>query len=800
MLHNYFKIAWRNLLKRKFFSLVSIFGLSAGMTFTFLIGSYVWSEWQVNATLKNPKNQYILQSKWTDENMGIEIATLGPLGKSLKEDYPNLVANYYRFDGITVAVSNGDKHFREDVQAGDSTFLSMYGFPLLYGDAKTALQQPNSVAITEEKAIKYFGKTDVLGQILNLDNFVGQKQEYKITAVLKTIPDNSVTNLLKSPANIFIPLGSLKGRQNAESWSFPYMITYLELKEGIKKEDLNKAIQQLLATNTPENIRTNLKVYLTPLTDFYMQQNNGLARKMIYTLSGVALFILLMAVVNFVNITIGNSSSRIKEIGVRKVLGSLQSQLIKQFLAESVILSAVAMLLSVGFYELFRPYFADILGRQISSFFALLPYSILTVIAFTGIIALLAGIYPAFILSSLPAIESVKGKLRSVKDNILFRRVLIVAQFSIALFVFAAATLISKQVSYFFSKDLGYDKTSIVSIAAPRDWTPEGVTKMESVRNQMGRITEVSQVSLSYEIPNGNFGNTNGLYKTGQDSTQAVYTQMLSTDEKFADTYRLKVLAGKFFHAKEGIYKADEIVINEAAVKALGYQSPQDAVGQQIRMHFSSTPLIIAGVTQDFHFESMHQQIKPLAFLHIKTASVYRYLSFKIPPGNIATSLNSIEKKWRELMPDAPFEYVFMDDTLMKLYKSEIQLKKAAGIATVLAIIIVLLGILGMVSLNVSKRTKELGIRKVLGASEASIVMLFLQEFAIVTAVALVIAFPLVWLGLTKWLQNYAYRIEIGWANFAAITIIFGLIVTALVGMMTFRAALMNPVKAISTE
>ncbi|MCF2446826.1 ABC transporter permease [Dyadobacter sp. CY345] len=800
MFNNYLKISWRNLIKRKFFSLVSILGLSAGMTFTFLIGSFVWGEMQVNKSLKNADRQYLLQSKWKKEDMGIEIATLGPLGKTLKEEYPNLVANYYRFDGITVAVSHGEKHFREEIQAGDSTLLTMFGFPLIHGDASSALRQPNSIAITEEKAIKYYGKTDVLGEILTLDNFIGKKQDYKITAVLKTLPDNSVNNLLKSQASIFIPMGSLEGRQDAENWNNPYMITYVELKDGVNKEDLDKPITRLLSTHTDDNIRANLSVYATPLTEFYLNQNNGLARKMIYTLTGVSIFILLMAVVNFINISIGNSSSRLKEIGVRKVLGSLQSQLIKQFLAESLILASVAIILSVGFYEIARPYFADMLGKSIRSSFSLFPYSLLIIVFFTVLTALLAGIYPAFIFSSLPAIESVKGKLKSVKENILFRRLLIVSQFAIALFVFSAASLITKQVDYFFNKDLGYNKESIVYVAAPREWTAEGITRMEGIRDELSHLKEISQVSLSYEIPNGNAGGSNGLYRLGQDSTEAVYTETLSTDERFADTYKLKMEAGKFFFANQGTYKTDEIVLNAAAAKALGFQNPQAAIGQQIRMHFSQTPFTIGGVTKDFHFASMHEQIKPLAFIHIRNANIYRYLSFKMHPGNIGDKMAAIENKWRELMPDAPFEYVFMDDGITKLYRTEMQLKKASFIASVLSVIIVFLGILGMVSLNISKRTKEVGIRKVLGASSVSIVLLFLREFVIVIGISAVIAFPLAYFMLNKWLQSYAYRIDVSWVNFTVVITIFCSAVIFLVSLMTFKASLMNPVRAIKTE
>ncbi|MCE7069787.1 ABC transporter permease [Dyadobacter sp. CY327] len=615
MIQNYFKIAWRNLLKRKFYSLVMIFGLSVGMTFTFLIMSYVWGEMRVNSDLRNADNQYIVRSKWKNPDMGIDMATLGPLGATLKADYPGLVANFYRYDGITVAVSKNDKHFRDEVQTGDSTLLVMYGFPLLHGDAKTALNRSNSVAITEEKALKYFGRTDVLGETLTLHNFIGGKQEFQVTAVLKTLGNNSVNNLLPKPVEIFIPLSSLDGRKGAEdNWDFPYMITYIELQNGIMPKDLQKPIAQTLATHGSANTKANLEIYLTPLKEYYLDANNGLVRKMIYTLSGVTLFILLMAIVNFVNISIGKSSSRLKEIGVRKVLGSQKMQLVGQFLAESIILALLAMFLSILFYEISRGAFSDILGKPLPSSLALFPYSLVMPLFCAFLIGLMAGIYPAFVLSGISSIDSMKGKLKSIRENVLLRQGLVASQFVIALFVFAGAVVIAKQVDYFFNKNLGYNKESLVSIAVPRDWTPEGLAKMEAIRDQLSQLKEVSNVSLSYEIPNGNNGGHTGLYKSGQDSTQAIHTQFVSTDEKYADTYQIKILAGKFFNAKQGAFQANRIVLNQTAAKALGFANPQDAVGQQVRVHNVPGILTVDGVSADFNFASMHQVIKPLGF------------------------------------------------------------------------------------------------------------------------------------------------------------------------------------------
>lgn len=800
MLKNYFKIAWRNLLKRRFYALVTILGLTVGMTFTFLMISYIRGEWEVNRQLANARNQYIVRSQWTNPDMGMDLTTLGPLGKALKTDYPNLVANYYRYDAITVAVSRGDKHFREDVQTGDSTLLAMYGFPLLHGHAETALNTPNSIVITENKAMKYFGRTDVVGESLTLHNFLGGKQEYQITAVMKNPPFNSVTHLLSSAAEIFFPFSSLEGRKGSEdNWNFAIMVTYIELKDGVTPADLARPIAQELATHAPEAIKANLKVYLTPLNEYYREANNAIVNKMILTLSCITFFILLMAIVNFVNISIGSSSSRLKEIGVRKVLGSLKRQLSLQFLAESILLALLAMVLSLGMYELLRPVFSDILGKEVASLRSLMPYALIVPVLIAVLVGLLAGLYPALVLSRIPSVESMKGKLKSVRDSVLFRRSLIAAQFVIALFVFAGAGIVARQVDYFFNKNLGYNKESLVTLGVPRDWTPGGLAKMEQVRDDLVRLNEIKNISLSYEIPNGN-GSNSSFYKPGQDSTEAISATVLRTDVAYAQTYDVKLITGEFLQRPNTTYQPDLIVMNETAIRSLGYASAQEALGQQVRVHSYPNPLTIVGVAQDFHFGSMHQAIKPLVFADVRGTNFYRYLSIRLNPGNIGRSMAAIQEKWRVLMPDAPFEYVFMDETLQKLYQSEIQLKKASSVATVLSVIIVLLGILGMVSLNIARRTREVGIRKVLGATSLHVVMLFLKEFLAILGAAILVAFPLAILLGNQWLKNYAYRAEIGWEVFAGITVVFGTTITALVGVQTYKAAIMDPVKSLKSD
>lgn len=803
MIQNYFKIAWRNLMKRKFYSLVSIFGLSVGITFTLLIGTYIWGELWVNADLKNIENQYLIQSKWKKADIGLEITTLAPMAKSLKENFPDLVENYYSFDGITSVVSKGDKIFREDIQIGDATLLKMYGFKLLFGDSQTALNQPNTVVISSEQAIKYFGKLYVVGKTLTAESNSGSKRDFMITGVLDKTPQNSITNFVspKIPMLMsFVSSNDFWGRQQSFTWFNPYIVGYIELKKGVKPADLTKPMAQLIKTNAPKNLAENLTPYLVPMKDVYLEANNGVVKKTVFTLTLVALFILLMAIVNFVNISIGNSFTRIKEIGVRKMLGSLKAQIIGQFLAESVLISLFSLLVSLILYEILKPFFGQILNKEIPSLRLVSPYFYAICLLLSLTIGLISGVYPAFVLSNLPSIDSLKGKLKSIKENILFRRLLIISQFTIALFVFVGAIVIAKQVNYFFNKDLGYNKESVVSVRVPRDWSPAGIAKMETIRNEFARLKEVSQVSISYNIPDGSPGNSNALYRMGQDSTQAVFIQTLTSDEKYADTYQIPMLAGVFFQSEKEGYQPLKLVLNESATKELGFKKPSDAIGKLVRMHFAPQPFTVAGVTKDFHVGSMHKTIAPLFFMNVKDNIFYRFLSFKIQAGNLPESMAKIEHKWKELMPNSVFEYTFMDDTLQKMYQSEVQLKKASLVATILSIIIVLLGILGMVSLSITRRTKELGIRKVLGASSVSIIMLFLKEFVLLMTIAIVISFPLGIVSMNAWLTNYAYRIELNWQIFMSVGLLFGLVIIAFVSFQTYKVALANPVKSLRTE
>ncbi|MGZ5133825.1 MAG: ABC transporter permease [Flavitalea sp.] len=781
--------------------MLNIIGLSTGIVFALLIGAYVWNEMQVNEQLHHAKNQYFLESEWKDPNLGLAITTLGPLAKRLKEDYPNLVANYYRWDGITSVISKGNKHFREGIQLGDSTLLSMYGFELQHGDARTALINPYSVVITPDKAIKYFGKTDVVGETITIQSFSGTKRDFSISGVLQEIPENSVTNLNEANHNgFFIPANTASyfGR-DLVTWANFSIPSYIELKNGVSIKSLEKPIKQLIDQNTSDIIKQNLTVHPVALTDYYLQKDNGLVKRMLYTLSFVGVFILMMAIVNFINISISSSSARIKEIGIRKVLGGLKNQIIIQFLTESVILTLLSTILAVMAYSVVQPFFGELVGKEIPNLTGFPLYFIFIPVALVFLIGILAGLYPAIILSSLKSADSIKGKLKSIKENVLLRKSLTGFQFCTACIVMISAFIVSQQVAHFFSRNLGYNKEYIVSSQVPRDWSVMGVKKMETIRSEFAAMPEISEVTLSYEIPNGMNAGQPTVYKAGTDSSQAIAMQSMQTDGNYLSVYQIPLKAGAFFSSNA---EADSltVILNEKAVQALGWRTADDAIGHQLKIPGSNDVFIVKGVTENFHFSSMQEKIPPSIFFKVRFTSTYRYLSFKIKPGNIANAIAAIEKKWAILLTGSSFEYSFMDDTLKQLYKTEIQLKKAAYTATILSLIIVLLGVLGLVSLSIQKRTKEIGIRKVLGASVKSIIILFMKEVLIVITIAGLVACPIAWFTMRGWLSDYASRISLNAMPFIISVAGLVLITAILITAQTIKAGFENPVKSLRTE
>jgi len=802
MLKTNLKIAWRHIIKDRLYSTVNIIGLSAGIGFTLLIAAYIWTEQQVNGALNEPSSQYIIQSKWKEADQGIELTSIGPLAKALKEEYPTLVKNYFRWDGITSVIAKGDKSFREGIQLSDSTMLAMYGFRLLHGNPQTAFSQPFSIVLTKEKAIRFFGTDDVVGQTLSVESFSGTKQDFLISGVMEKPSKNSVTFITPENDNqIYVPsVNAAYFGRDLERWNNPYIVSYVQLQKNADPLAVERAMKELLKRNADPKTAADLTPYLVPLKKYYLSANNGLIEKLIYSLSAIALFILCMAMINFINLSVSRASRRLKEIGIRKVLGGMKYQLIIQFLVESSLLVFAATIAGLWIYAAGRSAVGNILLEKLPGTLELVvnfwPYLILLIL----VIGIGAGIYPAFVLSTTRSVDSMKGKFAAVGEKIWLRKSLVGFQFMAATIVLAGAIVVSRQVQFFFGGNLGYKKDKVISLQVPRNWSPEGVQRMEAIRSQLAMLPQIGQISLSYEVPAGNNSGVFALYKKGSDPSTAIQTQSLLTDEYYADTYNIPLLAGSFYGPPGNVADSSKLVINEKMSKALGFRDPQQAIGYQVMNQGGDRVFTIAGVTKDFHFGSMHTTIAPMTFYQLKAFSAFRVFSVRLASGNMAANIQAIQQKWAQLLPGAPFDYTFIDDSLKNLYRTEIQLKQASYIATVLSFVIILLGILGLVSQNIQKRTKEIGIRKLLGSSVSNILALFMKEIFVILIVAAVIACPVVYLLMQKWLAGYAYRIELTALPFMIAVLVLGVLTGVLITLQTIKTALANPVKSLRSE
>jgi putative ABC transport system permease protein len=801
LLRNYYQTAVRQISRNRFHTGINIIGLSTGIAFALLIAVYSWSEWRVNRQFKDAGRQYILTSAWKDPNMGYAMATLGPLARSLKENYPTLVADYYRFDGLTVTVSNGDKYFREELQLGDSSLLTMFGLSLVQGDERTALNSPFTAVITDDRATQIFGTTDVVGKDLIIPNFSGRKQAFRITGVLKKLSRNSVT-WLTSENTIFVPVASLDYFGRNMGWSNGHIANYVTLQPGVSPEALKGPIEHLIRQNADPAVAANLRVLPMALPAYYLHANGDTVRKMIYTLSLIAVFILGMAMINFVNLSVSRSALRMKEIGIRKVLGGMRSQLRLQFLMESVLLALAATGIALLLYIVLAPVFSVMLDREMPALSALPVAGWLLIVLLGALTGCLAGLYPAILLSSQPTVQVLKGKEGSVSQHVRIRMGLVGFQFGTAAAVFIGAIIVSQQIDLFFSDRLGYNKEYILASQVPRDWTPQGIRHMETIRSVFACMPAVRDVTLSFEIPNGaNSGNLN-LYRQSGDPSHPVVAQALVADGHYASTYRIPLASGVFFHraGEDTGQDSTRVVLNETAARALGWKTAGEAVGQRVRFPGLDAAFTVSGVVRDFHFDAMGSAIQPEVFVDPGFGGSYRYLSFKLNPGQMRENIAALQQQWAKLMPGAPFDYKFMDESLATVYDSELRLRKAASNATVLAFIIVLLGVVGLVSGSVQRRAKEIAIRKVIGASVPGIIRLFLREYLPVLLGAALIADPLAAWIMQCWLDGYATRIIITAWPFLLANGSLALVVIGLIATQTLSVALTNPTRSLKAE
>lgn len=804
MIRNYLKTAWRNIRKNKLFSFINILGLSIGIATCFIIMLYVQDELSYDRFNKNADNiaRVVFHA---DINGGKidESVSMPPVAQTMKRDFPEVEDATRILSFGTPKIIYSNTVFKDDRFAlVDPNFFSIFTLPMIKGDAKTALAQPGGIVLTQETAEKFFGKQEPMGKIIQVNT--DSNRVYKVTGIIRNIPANSHFH--------FDAFGSLTSWANATSdtWLGGSYHTYLLLRPGtdIKKMEarfpamvekyMGPQIQQQMGLSLHDFITkgNSLGFALQPLKDIHLNSNTttefepGGNATYVYIFGGVAIFMLIVACINFINLSTAGASKRAKEVGVRKVAGSGKLQLISQFLSESILITFFALFIAFALVQLALPAFNNISGKHLS-------FDVKPIFAFIGLgllVGVVAGIYPAFYLSSFKPIAVLKGKLTANNKSFGLRSGLVVFQFFISVALIIGTIVVYQQMKYIQNKDLGFNKEQILTI--PNSYA---LGSNEQVfKQQMLQDSRIVNATASYYKPAGPSNYNNALaFPQGNDNL-VVDGVEYHVDENYIPTLGMKMVSGRNF-SKEFATDSLGIILNETAAHALGWND-MTAVGKTVVRQNSdrgnNIPFHVIGVVKNFNFKSLHEAISPLYM----TLQPEGGLIFKIKTADVAGLLATMKKNWDTYNTGEPFTYEFMDDLFNKTYSTEQKTGSILNIFSVLIILVASLGLFGLVTYTAEQRTKEIGIRKVLGASVSQVTQMLSKEFLKLVLIASLIAFPVAWWAMNKWLQSFAYRISISWWIFLVAG--FGALLIALitVSFQAIKAAIANPVKSLRTE
>jgi putative ABC transport system permease protein len=802
MIQNYFKIAIRNLWKNKKFSFINIFGLATGMACSLLIFLFVTNENSYDRFHKDAGNIYrVVKDFVNDDKTRLPDATTPPaLAPAMQKELPEVehVTRVFPNWGSNFLIKYGDKKITEEkLYRVDSSFFDVFSFPFVRGNAKKAFEQVNSILITETAAKRYFGNENPMGKTLTIDNL----GDLMVTGLLKDVPDNSHFHF-----DFLISNRKFSGNID-ENWGFYNFYTYAKLKPNTNIAHLTSKIEAIYKRANDDG--TNI-FYTQPLTAIHLTSNlkwelepNG-DKLYVYVFTMIAIFIILIAGINYVNLATAKASVRAKEIGIRKVSGAVRSSLVNQFLIESVITCLVASLLAIMIAQLLLPVVNALTLKELTLIGnpAVLLYVLLGVL----LIGIVAGFFPAIYLSSFKPIIVLKGLKLNEKGTLSLRKAFVIIQFTISIVLIIGALIFSQQMHFIQSAKLGLDKDQVILVKNAGNLS---VADRNSFQNIVTQIPGVKKISTSDGVVGGQNW-TNGMNLKGSKNSQLV--NFLTVGNDFLDVLRIELKEGRGFSSR---FPADTmtngipggpleqtiggIILNETAVKDLGVPVP--SVGQQILWGSDADTnyyVTVVGVTKNFHFTSFKNEIKPFAFLNNPRRA--DNFTIKLSADNLQGTLAQLQTKWRQFSTERPFEYTFLDETFSKLYQSESRFRKVFISLVILGIIIACLGLLGLATFAAQQRVKEIGIRKVLGASAAGVAALLSKDFLKLVFIALVLAVPIAWYAMNKWLEDFVYRINIQWWVFLVAAFIAILIALLTISSQAIKAAIANPVKSLRTE
>ncbi len=810
MIKNYFKIAWRNLLKNKGFTAINIIGLSLGIGCFIMISMYVIDELSYDRYNDKAERIYRINSDIIFGGTELHMAvSADPMGETLKNEYPE-VEQYVRLYASQGAklIKKGNEFIREEaVVHADSTLFDVFTLPAIIGNTKTALNAPNTVVITETVAKRYFGSPQLaMGEMLETDD--NTKTLYKVMAVIEDMPKNSHFHF-----DFFFPMANVD--YNFGNYLSHNFQTYVLLKEGTDYKTFNKnfkyvinkyilpqAAQYLKIDNMDqfEASGNKLDYSLIPITDIHLHSSRDVELEAngniqyVYIFSAAALFILLIACINFMNLTTARSSGRAKEVGIRKVLGTEKKSLIWQFLTESTLIAVLALLVSLVFVWLSLGWFNDISGKEIVMTSLLSPKFLIFLIALPFIVGILAGIYPAFFLSSFKPISVLKGKLTTGPKKNTLRNFLVVFQFATSIILIVGTIVIYQQIDHIQSANLGFNKDQVLVVSnsgLPRE-------TRTSLKNEIEQLAEVKSASFAGFLPVASSSRADTTFSTESVMTESngFNMQYWSVDYDYIKTIGMEMKEGRNFSREFGS-DSTGLILNETAAKLTGFENP---IGEKLYTSDQNyKPIIhtIIGVVKNFNYASLRQNVGALSF---KLGENSWETAYRFNSADVSGLLATIESKYKAAAPGMPFKYEFLDEAFDNMYKQERRVGTVAFAFALLAIIIACLGLFGLATYIAEQRTKEIGIRKVLGATVISIVRMLSTDFVKLVMLAFIIAAPISWWFMNQWLQDFAFRIELNWWIFAVTGIAALVIALITLSFQAIRAAIANPVDSLKTE
>ena len=811
MFKNYLKIAFRNFARNKVFSFINIFGLAVGLATCLLLLLYIFDESSFDKHHKDGDRIFRIASE-SDKRIGWA-AVPAPVAWSVRNNFPEVeqVTRLLTFPDIDKMVLKYEDHseHKQFLEPNgyyvDSTFFEIFTYDFIYGNAATALSQENSIVISDELALKFFGNENPIGKFLTVNTPLGDFN-YTVSGVF-----NKSRYKSHIPANFFLSMHNNdmgKWVEKQRSWAFNNVFfTYVKLKRDASSGSFEKKLKKFFYEQAGKDLKASgikKSLFIQPMPDIYLHSSlqNEIAANgniaYLYILGSIAVFILLIACINFMNLSTARSEKRAREVGVRKVVGAGRVSLIRQFLGESILMSLMALLLALTIASLLLPVFNGLTQKDMQMTDG--PRLWLWGIVLSLLTGLLAGLYPAFYLSAFRPVSVLKGKIRNSLSSSAIRKGLVVFQFTISISLVLAAIVIWQQLDLFKNQQLGFNK--VRQIVLPLQ---SGFNNSESnytlLRDELLKNPQIKSVACGSTYPGVPNVSDALFYGEGKTVSDVNDVQLAAVDGSYFETLGIKLLSGRTFYRDSKVVDTTGIILNESAVQKFGY-TIDNAIGKKIasellNKHFS---MQIIGVVRNFNFESLHDSIKPFGFTNAFFANKYSYVIANVKTSDYALLLANMEKSWKKAIPQSPFNYSFLDQDFQRNYEKEQLTSRIVIYFTVIAILIACLGLLGLAAFSAEQRTKEIGIRKVLGASVWSVTALLSKEFIRLVVVSIIIATPLSWYIMHKWLENFAYRVQLSWWMFGAAGALAVLIALITVIFQAVKAALANPVKNLRTE